>query len=213
MSRRWLRRIWWLIVPLALGCGAGLGVSAAFDLPRIETLELSPPKLTTVLLDRNGEVFDRFYTQRRMLVQYEQIVEHDPERLTEPAPLEHLDADVQAPAIAVKEVPGGTGVLTDQSQCPFRAFAIHRLGAIDTTPPRPGLDAMQRGSLLHKALERFWRDIPDHAALISLTDTALADLIRESVDHALDELTTRYRLSLTRSGYRLEPEVQSRSFR
>ena len=86
----------------------------------------------------------------------------------------------------------------------FAHWQSHRLGAADTTPPRPGLSAMQRGSLLHRALEQFWQDIVDHAALVALSDTALAQRIRQSVDHALHELTSRYRLSLSRSGHDLE---------
>src|SRR5262245_34523669 len=37
--------------------------------------------------------------------------------------------DRVAPAVREKQIRGGTGVLSDQSACPFRAFARHRLAA------------------------------------------------------------------------------------
>ncbi len=47
---------------------------------------------------------------------------------------------------------GGTSLFRDQAQCPFRAWAIHRLGLSETRGPRDFPDAAERGTLLHEAL-------------------------------------------------------------
>ncbi len=70
------------------------------------------------------------------------------------------------------KVDGGSAVLTAQSQCPFKAFAIARLDAKDWEPAEAGLTPSQRGSLLHKALHAVWAGPPQgirsHAELLEL---------------------------------------------
>lgn len=54
--------------------------------------------------------------------------------------------------------PGGAELLKDQAACPFRAFASRRLRAKELRENQWGLDAMQRGNLLHEVLRRFWTE-------------------------------------------------------
>lgn len=68
--------------------------------------------------------------------------------------------------------PGGSEVLKHQAACPFRAFAIKRLHAEPLNRREWGLSAIERGKLLHKALERIWS--PDGGALHSLNDLRAA---------------------------------------
>ncbi|MDZ7667902.1 MAG: PD-(D/E)XK nuclease family protein [Gammaproteobacteria bacterium] len=121
-----------------------------------------------------------------------------------PAELEVLPADAQAPPLTAGAVKGGTGVLRHQSACPFRAFAETRLAARELTPPRPGLDAGQRGTVVHRALEAFWNGLPDKAALQSLDRQGLQARIHSAVETALAKVTERYRLLLTDNGRALE---------
>jgi probable DNA repair protein len=74
-------------------------------------------------------------------------------------------ADEEAPPITSKAIKGGTGVLSDQAACPFRAFAHHRLGARALEAPEPGLDAMQRGNLVHALMAGIWRELKTKAGL------------------------------------------------
>jgi probable DNA repair protein len=55
---------------------------------------------------------------------------------------------------------GGASVLTNQSQCPFKAFATTRLGAQGWEPAEAGLTAAQRGQLLHAVLHAVWAGPP-----------------------------------------------------
>jgi probable DNA repair protein len=73
--------------------------------------------------------------------------------------------DEQGPPLAAKRVKGGTRVLADQSACPFRAFARHRLGAEGLEAPAEGPDAIARGQLLHTLMARLWGELKTSAAL------------------------------------------------
>jgi ATP-dependent helicase/nuclease subunit B len=55
-----------------------------------------------------------------------------------------------------REIGGGAGTLTRQSLCPFQAFGTARLNAEDWEPAETGLNAKQRGQLLHSVLHQVW---------------------------------------------------------
>ncbi len=62
--------------------------------------------------------------------------------------------DKQAPPVDAAEVQrGGSRLLKLQAACPFRAYAEIRLQASEEEEPAPGLDPMERGVILHKALQ------------------------------------------------------------
>ena len=65
--------------------------------------------------------------------------------------------DHQAPAVEEGgHVSGGTGLLKAQAVCPAWAFYQYRLHAKALKEPVDGLDAMDRGNLVHQVLEGFW---------------------------------------------------------
>jgi probable DNA repair protein len=119
--------------------------------------------------------------------------------------------DQEAPKRPPGPVSGGTGVLRDQSDCPFRAFARWRLGAVDLTPPRPGLDAAQRGTVIHRALERFWEDLDGQAALQGLDRDAREHRIAAAAAAAVDDLVSRHRAILGPGARRLEERRVARA--
>ncbi len=96
--------------------------------------------------------------------------------------------DQQAPCVPKNEkIRGGTGILKDQSACPFRAFAHYRLHARGLETPTPGLDPMQRGLLIHKMLELVWQRLQSQEVLLSMPHQQLTDLLRDSTQAALDK--------------------------
>lgn len=65
--------------------------------------------------------------------------------------------DHQAPPINNGEhVSGGTGLLKAQAICPAWAFYQYRLNTRKLGEPENGLDVMERGSLVHAVLAKFW---------------------------------------------------------
>lgn len=73
------------------------------------------------------------------------------------SPMQWL-ADHQAPPVQEGEhVSGGTGLLKAQAICPAWAYFQYRLHARALKMPVNGLDAAERGTLVHFVLEHFWR--------------------------------------------------------
>jgi len=76
---------------------------------------------------------------------------------------------------------GGTGLFTDQSNCPFRAFAVHRLEAGRLDSPGEGLDARTRGTLVHRVLEGIWKTLESRDRLEALSTEERSELIVDLV--------------------------------
>src|SRR6266478_433502 len=89
--------------------------------------------------------------------------------------------DSKAPPVSTKQVRGGTRVLADQAACPFRAFARWRLAAEELEEPAHGLDARQRGALLHDLMEHLWTSLKDSKALQGNLEPAIASAAAAAV--------------------------------
>lgn len=105
-------------------------------------------------------------------------------------PMETLVDDSAPPLEPTGPLSAGTAALRDQSACPFRAMARHRLRAEGLASPTPGLDPAARGTLLHAVLQRVWETLKDHAGLAARTDAAL----QACVDAAIDQVFQRHRI-------------------
>ena len=102
-------------------------------------------------------------------------------------------ADSQAPPVGEDGVRGGAGLLESQAACPFRAFARHRLRLAAPEEPAPGLNALERGVLLHGALYRLWGILGDSATLASLDGPARRRHCEASAEAAMDALVPERR--------------------
>ncbi len=88
---------------------------------------------------------------------------------------------------------GGQDTLKMQAACPFQAFAVKRLGTRDQRSSAHGLDAAQRGTLLHNVLHTLWNDprMKSSAGLHALVaGNQLAACIEEHVDRWLDRFAS-----------------------
>jgi probable DNA repair protein len=92
--------------------------------------------------------------------------------------------DAQGPPVTKPEVRGGTKVLADQAACPFRAFARFRLNAEALENPCPGLDARDRGKLLHALMKEIWVQLKDSSSLQGDLDP----VVTRAADAAVREL-------------------------
>ena len=99
-----------------------------------------------------------------------------------------------APPIAVDAVQsGGMRVIADQAACPFRAFAIHRLGARELDDIELGISPRERGTAAHVALHFLWQDLKSHQGLMERSPAKLFELIGFSVTRALEQTLGRRR--------------------
>ena len=76
---------------------------------------------------------------------------------TSAQPAVEIYEDYSRVPLAADRAGGGSAVLSSQSQCPFKAFASARLGAEGWDPAEAGLNALQRGNLLHGVLHSVWQ--------------------------------------------------------
>lgn len=100
------------------------------------------------------------------------------------AETEPFDDEPVVPVLADETVRGGSAVLKNQSACPFRAFAYHRLRLAPLGTTEPGIKASDKGSLLHQALEYIWQQLRSQAALLKLDEADATTLIDKAVEHA-----------------------------
>ena len=80
---------------------------------------------------------------------------------------------------------GGAEILKLQAACGFRAFAERRLGAAELREIELGMDAAERGSIVHRVLEYFWKNTGSQAALKAMTQTERATMLAQSIEHGL----------------------------
>lgn len=98
-------------------------------------------------------------------------------------------ADEVSPPLADDLVAGaGTALLKDQAACPFRASAKHRLHAETPEVPHAGLDAMERGTLVHNVLAKVWYRLRSSDALKAMGRDELDALIEGSADAAMERM-------------------------
>ncbi len=131
------------------------------------------------------------------------------ERELNPSPLlSGIDADVPAPAtsdVEIREVEafddapavpmpadqrvgGGTMIIKNQSACPFRAFATHRLQLAPLGETVPGIEPKAKGSLLHHALQHIWETLGSQQALLALDGQGSDALIEAAIAHAWQQV-------------------------
>jgi ATP-dependent helicase/nuclease subunit B len=89
---------------------------------------------------------------------------------------------------------GGQMPLKRQAECPFQAFVFHRLNANELPIAGRGLSPADRGTLIHKVMERIWsKDIGDYQHL-----TGHEDLLHAMSTGTLRPLVARHTAAAVR---------------
>lgn len=109
--------------------------------------------------------------------------------------LDFLDGDRPTPVSAAEAaiLSGGSGILEDQSQCPFRAFARRRAGLEPLDELREGLSPADRGNLVHNALYDLWGRLGGRRELLALDAAERESLVADCAERAIDALPTQRR--------------------
>ena len=120
----------------------------------------------------------------------EPLIEHDV--LT---PLETFLDTSGSELAAPTYVEGGISLITDQSQCAFKAFARHRLRCATQEENEFGIDPIERGTLIHAVLEHAWNQLQHQQQLQTIIDDKqLPSFAAQSVDATLQSLLPRFTL-------------------
>ena len=93
--------------------------------------------------------------------------------------------DDSGPAFTRDESTRGSRSLREQSRCPFRGFADTRLRADPLEYPQPGFNNLERGIILHEALQTIWSRLRVSSELTKLETDELQELIRGAVHGAV----------------------------
>jgi probable DNA repair protein len=82
-------------------------------------------------------------------------------------------------------IKGGASHFKAQAACPFQAFARYRLAARELKEAEAGLDAMERGSLIHLALEKLWEVLQSQEQLLGLESDTLEEVVSKAAKEAV----------------------------
>ena len=104
---------------------------------------------------------------------------------TEPPVMQNL-LDDQGPPVDPETYRAGSAVFKDQSQCPFRAFVIHRLKSKPPEEPLPGNDPRLRGQLVHQVMEQLWQQWQTSGQLRELSEEQLNSAVQQTIEQVLD---------------------------
>ena len=126
------------------------------------------------------------------LKEYNETPEDDyRKRMLDPEATEEIE-DCNAPVIeSGQKVSAGSSLLEDQSACPFRAFAKHRLNARVFEDPDDDLNDAGRGKLAHRAMEYLWRELETLDNLKSMPDEKLDDIVCSVISEAIENQKIR----------------------
>lgn len=136
-------------------------------------LRPSPLLATLQLADNKHEISD-------------QADKHDAELNDQIAT--QLEAYSDITLVALPEnmpVKGGTAVLTQQAQCPFKASASFRLKAIEPAAVTDGASPLDQGNQLHSIMEKLWAEIRNRKQLFALSEQQLNALLERIINDVL----------------------------
>jgi ATP-dependent helicase/nuclease subunit B len=102
-----------------------------------------------------------------------------------PVTLENLEDLAAIPALPERSISGGANVLREQAACAFRAFSQRRLFATALETNDPGMNARERGNIVHEVLERFWNVVGSQSALRAMTGEARDAQLLRAIDQTL----------------------------
>ena len=105
---------------------------------------------------------------------------------------------------AKENIEGGANIISDQSACPFKAFAVNRLKARPIPRAETGLSKMARGTALHIALEYLFEKIGSHAELSSQNENMINDSCNHAAAKGIDWLGQNYRETMTPKFQKIE---------
>jgi ATP-dependent helicase/nuclease subunit B len=86
---------------------------------------------------------------------------------------------------------GGTSMFTYQSACAFQSFAKLRLGADILDSPSAGLNAAERGMLVHDVLRRVWDEFGTHQTLVDSSPEFVSAVILDEVRAAISNMAKK----------------------
>lgn len=106
---------------------------------------------------------------------------------------ENIEVPVSAEEISTKRKNWssvGYRLIKNQSNCPFRAFAAHRLDLEPIPVPETDFEESERGILVHKTLESIWNELKNsHKLRDIIENNQLQDLIKNKIEEVSEKIS------------------------
>ncbi|HEV2709274.1 MAG TPA: PD-(D/E)XK nuclease family protein [Edaphobacter sp.] len=91
------------------------------------------------------------------------------------------------PQLPDQVIHGGAEILKLQAACGFRAFAERRLWSTELRTAEMGLDAAERGTIVHLVLEEFWNEVKTQSTLKTMPRSEREALLEQCISTALEK--------------------------
>jgi len=120
-------------------------------------------------------------TSKEQLIEYFQLKIPDSldTQIFKTKETEYFNDQTLIPITKNETLIGGQGIIKSQGLCPFNAFSSYRLTIKAFEEEKDSLSAIDRGNILHKLMELFWKEVKNHAQLIELSDEQIANLLNK----------------------------------
>jgi ATP-dependent helicase/nuclease subunit B len=125
----------------------------------------------------NNLALEKFATEKLLSAEAERFV----------VDTEKVEDTTQLPQLPDQVIHGGAEILRLQAACGFRAFAERRLWATEIRSTETGMDAAERGTIVHLVLEKFWNEVKTQRELKSMPLSKREDLLDQSISAALEK--------------------------
>lgn len=146
-----------------------------------DVLEIPPSPLIRLIPESSIDL-PRYQSHRNLIVQA--------------VHLEHV-VDDRAPLMAKHEVGGGVAVIKDYAACPFRAWTRHRMAVDRGDAPHIGLNAMERGILVHQVLASVWSTFKTRQALDNINQEDLDNILFAASHDAVQSIKRKKPFALS----------------
>jgi probable DNA repair protein len=115
----------------------------------------------------------------------EELVAIEPQ--TDMVKTEILEDTGHLPPLPDQVIHGGAEILRLQAACGFRAFAERRLWSTELQNAEIGMDAAERGTIVHLVLEKFWNEVKTQSALKAMLPEERKVLLKQCISAALEK--------------------------
>jgi ATP-dependent helicase/nuclease subunit B len=99
--------------------------------------------------------------------------------------IETMEDGERLPLLPDEVIRGGAKILQLQAACGFRAFAEQRLWSTELRESELGMDAADRGNVVHEVLESFWREVKTQSELKAMSDAEREEMLAWAIGEGL----------------------------
>ncbi len=106
--------------------------------------------------------------------------------------IELLEENPSIKILNIEILKGGISLISNQSECPFRAFAVHRLKSHELPKFVYGIPPKDIGTMLHLVLEHFWKDMKTQKTMKNTSSSSLTEMVNAACEIGIEYLRKKH---------------------